>query len=90
MAIKDWERRHNESWVERWLRLTGNAPRNPAVLKITKHVNCSALGWTPASTIHADARSLASQKFKKRRVYGLHNQGTWSDAEETSLPHAVP
>jgi hypothetical protein len=65
--MEDWERRHDESWVNRWIRLTGNAPVDMTKLKACKKINGSALGLRP--TIHDDALSLASQQFKQRKNY---------------------
>ena len=60
--IEYWERRHHESWVERWLRLTDNAPKGP--IKATKALNSGAVGYN--STIANDARTLSSRKFKNQ------------------------
>jgi hypothetical protein len=61
--VEDWERRHNESWVARWIRLNGKAPMTK--VKATKHLNCSALMWQ--NNIHSDALTRASQQFKRKR-----------------------
>ena len=56
-----WERKHNESWIARWHRLTDNSPKDS--LKATKSLNCGAIGI--GRMIGKDAGTKNSQAFKK-------------------------
>ena len=55
-----WERKHNESWIARWHRLTDNSPKDS--LEATKHLNCGAIGM--GRMIGSDACTKSSQEFK--------------------------
>ena len=60
-------RPYNESWISRWIRRTGNTPKDIATIKTCKHVTASAFNLCP--TIHDAALTPESQKFKHPRRF---------------------
>lgn len=58
--MEDWERKHNEGWIDRWYRLTGNKPvgfqNNIAINRCDNK----------SHKLVDDALTKESQKFKKR------------------------